>query len=247
MPITVPFISEVPESVAILGMGRSIATYVLMIGAAGNARSVHDQVWAINAAAASLRSDLIFHMDDIAIQERRAAGGANPHIAGLLATISGDGGPLVVTSRFHQRYPRARVYPLQEVLREVHYAYFNSTAAYALALAVAIGVKRVGLYGCDFSYPDAHRAEKGRGCLEFWIGMAMARGIVIQVPGDSTLMDSCVPERERMYGYDAVDVSIAQSPEGPVVSMTMRDEKDIPSAEEIERRYRGVVSSAGGR
>ena len=247
MPITVPFISRVPESVAILGMGRSIATYVHMIAQAGNVRAVYDQVWAINAAAAPLRADLIFHMDDIEIQERRAANGANPHIAGLLATLAGDEGPLVVTSRWHKNYPRTRAYPLQDVLREVRYAYFNSTAAYALALAIAIGVKRIGLFGCDFSYPNAHRAETGRGCVEFWIGMAMARGVAIQVAGDSTLLDACVPERERFYGYDTVDVAVSQGPDGPTVTLTPREEKDIPSAEEIERRYRGVVSSAGGR
>jgi hypothetical protein len=38
-------------------------------------------------------------------------------------------------------------------------------------------VKKISLFGMDFTYPNAHDAEKGRACVEFWLGIAAARGI----------------------------------------------------------------------
>lgn len=240
-------LGEAPKSVAILGMGLSIGTYVHLIAQHGSRRSVYDQVWAINAVAAALCADLIFHMDDIRLQERRAGEGRNAHIAGLLTTLSGEDGPPILTSVVHPQYPRCRSYPLEDVLRVVRYPYFNSTAAYAVAFAIALGVERIGLYGCDFSYPNAHRAESGRGCVEFWIGMAMARGIAIQVPNDTTLLDAKVSDRERFYGYDYMDVSIVHDDDGmPSVRMSPRALDAVPDHREIETRYRGPTGRGPG-
>jgi hypothetical protein len=50
------------------------------------------------------------------------------------------------------------------------------------------------MFGCDFTYPKAHDAEKGRGCVEYWLGFARARGIEILLPANTSLMDSCEPE-----------------------------------------------------
>jgi hypothetical protein len=49
------------------------------------------------------------------------------------------------------------------VINSCGIAYFNNTAAYAVAYAVHIGVKKITLFGCDYTYPNAHDAEKGRG------------------------------------------------------------------------------------
>jgi hypothetical protein len=92
----------------------------------------------------------------------------------------------------HPDYPGLVAFPLQDVMNALGgVGYFNSTAAYAVAFAVAIGVEKITLFGFDFTYPNAHQAEQGRACVEFYLGMAKARGIEIGLPNSTTLMDGC--------------------------------------------------------
>jgi hypothetical protein len=76
------------------------------------------------------------------------------------------------------------------VINSCGIAYFNNTAAYAVAYAVHIGVKKISMYGCDYTYPNAHDAEKGRACTEFHLGIAKARGIRIGLTDKTSLMDA---------------------------------------------------------
>jgi hypothetical protein len=48
-------------------------------------------------------------------------------------------------------------------------------------------------------------AEAGRACAEFWISAGIARGMKIEVAHDSTLLDTNVPEEERLYGYHRLE------------------------------------------
>jgi hypothetical protein len=100
---------------------------------------------------------------------------------------------------------------------------------------VHIGVEKISLFGCDFTYPDAHDAEKGRACVEYWLGMASARGIKIVVPKTSTLLDAIHTQAERFYGFDCVDLDIKRIGERIVIGFTDRD--TLPTAEEIEHAY----------
>lgn len=43
------------------------------------------------------------------------------------------------------------------------------------------------------------KTEDGRACTEFWLGVAMSRGIVIEMSNSTTLMDSHKPR--TLYGY----------------------------------------------
>ena len=52
--------------------------------------------------------------------------------------------------------------------------------AYAVALAIHEGATKISCFGMDFTYPDVHDAEKGRACVEFWMGVAAARGIALR-------------------------------------------------------------------
>jgi hypothetical protein len=131
--------------------------------------------------------------------------------------------------------PGAIEFPLQDVINSIGAQYFNSTVAYAVAYAMHLGVKKISLYGADFSYPDGHKAESGRGCVEFLLGMAAARGVYIEVAADSTLLDSNVAEDQRFYGYDAELIKVEPGENGAVVTKTPRD--NLPSAEEVETRY----------
>lgn len=225
----------VPEHVLILGLGPSLESYVDLAKRQGGRHAFADEVWGINAVAGVLLCDRVFHMDDVRIQEIRAAARPESNIARMLDWLKPHPGP-VYTSRPHPDYPGHVAFPLQDVINSCGWAYFNSTAAYAVAYAVHIGVKQISVFGFDFTYADSHKAEKGRACVEFHLGIAAARGIKIGFPALTSLMDANAPVHERLYGYDTVDLSIEGVEDGPV-QVTMTPRAQMPTADEIEARY----------
>lgn len=127
-------------------------------------------------------------------------------------------------------------FPLEAVVNSTGYGYFNSTAAYAVAFAIHIGVKKISLYGCDYTYPNAHDAEKGRGCLEFWLGFAAARGIKLSMPRQTSLMDALEPDAKRYYGYDCVEIKRERDESGRV-HFSFLPRPVLPTADAIEAAY----------
>ena len=224
----------VPNHVVILGLGPSLEAYVDIVKRLGSRHRFANEVWAINALGDVLQCDRVFHMDDVRIQEIRAAAKPESNIAAMLTWLKRHPGP-VYTSRPHPDYPGLVAFPLEEVIRSCGIAYFNNTAAYAVAYAVHLGVKEISLFGCDYTYPNAHDAEKGRACLEFHLGIAKARGIEIGLSDRTSLMDSIAPIDERMYGYDTVELDMSGGEGGTRVAM--RERPTLPTAAEIERRY----------
>jgi len=223
-----------PEHVAIVGLGPSAAQYENIVKRLGARKRFADELWVINGLGDVLRADRVWHMDDVRVQELRAKERPDSNIAAMLGWMRTYQGP-IYTSFAHPDYPALVEFPLEAVANSTGYAYFNSTAAYAVAYAVHIGVKKLSVFGFDFTYPNAHHAEKGRACVEFWLGMAAARGIKIAVPRESSLLDACHPYAERLYGYDAVAVTITDKPGGGFAFAFA--EKALPSAAEVELAY----------
>lgn len=234
-----PRLQPAPAHVSIVGLGPSCAAFFELAKGLGGASAYCDEVWGINAIGDVLRCDRIFHMDDLKVQEARAKERPGSNIAAMVKWLKTHPGP-VYTSIPRDGYPGLVPFPLEEVLNAGHDSnggapYFNSTAAYAVAYAVHIGVKRISLFGIDYTLPNAHKAEQGRACVEFWLGIAAARGIAITVPEQSSLLDACAPEAERLYGYDCADVFLDPREDGGVKVRMV--EKTPPAAAEIERRY----------
>jgi len=223
-----------PGHVAIVGLGPSISQFVEVTKRLGGRSAFCDEVWGINAVGDVLRCDKVFHMDDIRIQESRAAARPQSNIANMVRWLKGYNGE-VITSRAHPDYPCLTEFPLERAINELGHAYFNNTAAYAVAYAILSGAKKISLFGCDYTYPNAHDAEKGRACVEFWLGYARAKGVKVAMPKTTTLMDALHTEDERLYGYDTVHVEVTGTPGDFTVSLTER--AAVASAEEIEARY----------
>jgi hypothetical protein len=227
--------------VVILGLGPSLNQYLNLARQLGGRSALGDQVWAINALGDVVACDRIFHMDDVRIQEIRAAALPQSNIARMLGWMKTHPGP-IYTSRLHPDYPGLVEFPLQDVINAAGHAYFNSTAAYAVALAIAEGAATVSLFGIDYTYANAHHAEKGRACVEFWLGVAHERGIAINVSEGSSLLDTC--EGLSLYGYGAMgsrDVRIHDAPAGRNGEVSARVEfverPVLPAAAEIEAAY----------
>jgi len=244
MPVSDVIAPEAPvarcDHVAILGLGPSLAAFLEVAKRAGGKNGFCDEVWGINAVGNVFACDRIFHMDDLKVQEARAAARPDSNIATMVEWLKTHPGP-IYTSRLRAGYPGLVEFPLEDVLNAGHDGgfgapYFNSTAAYAVAMAVHVGVKRISLFGIDYTLPNAHSAEKGRACVEYWLGIASARGIQITVPEQTSLLDACAPEKERLYGYDCVDVEVTER-EGGGFAVSFTELAEEPDAAEIERRY----------
>lgn len=222
-----------PGHVAICALGPSLDLYVDMCKRHGGRHRFADETWGVNAVGGVLQCDRVFHMDDVELQERRAAANPKSNIAGMLEWMREHPGP-IYTSRTEGigGYPGLVAFPYERVINSLGFSYFNNTVPYAVAYALWIGVKRVSLFGCDYTYASSHKAEKGRACLEWWMGFARAHGVEFSVAGTSTLQDACEPDQP--YGYDAYDVHLDVK-DG--VAKVNWNRVDLPTAEEIEARY----------
>ena len=223
------------KHVAILGLGPSLDQYLEQTKRAGGRHKFCDETWGINALGDVFACDLIFHMDDIRIQEIRAEAAPASNIAAMVEWIKTSPVP-VVTSRAHPDYPALVEFPLEDVLNHLGHDYFNNTAAYAVAFAIHTGATKISLFGMDYTYPNVHDAEKGRACVEFWLGQAHARGIEIRLPKTTTLMDSCYPQASRLYGYDTLDIAFNVDEVGKL-TLGFIPREALPTAEQIERNY----------
>lgn len=223
----------VPENVSIVAMGGSSAFYLKVAMSSGSKNRVADEVWAINAVGGVIFHNLVFQMDDLMVQEARSEQFPDSTVTHTLTWLRKHS--RFFTSTVYEGYPGAIEYPLEEVCNELGINYFNNTVPYAVAWAIVIGVKSLTLYGCDYSYPDQHKAEAGRGNVEFLLGIAHQRGIKVLLPEQATLMDKCIPERWKYYGYDAWDIETEYKNGRYKLKKTRRSE--LPTVDEIEARY----------
>lgn len=231
-------LGAVPDHVAIVGLGPSGMQFFELTRGIGGVSAYCDEVWGVNAIGDVFKCHRVFHMDDVLVQERRAEARPGSNIANMVAWLKTHPGP-IYTSTVRPGYPGLVAFPLEEVLNGGYdnnqTPYFNSTVAYAVAFAIHIGVKRISLFGIDYTLPNVHHAEQGRACVEFWLGIAAARGIQITVSDMSSLLDACATSADRLYGYDGVEVMLSEG-EGGKVKVEMYP-RDLPSADEIEKRY----------
>ena len=218
--------------ISILGLGPSLDDYTLHVKALGGRSAYCDEVWAVNALGDVMQCDKIFHMDDVRVQEARAEAAPKSNIANMVKWLRKHPGP-IYTCHVEPGYPGLVEYPLEDVINATGEYYFNNTTAYALAYAIHYGATAISIFGCDFSYANSHHAEKGRACMEFWIAIAKQRGIQINLPRNTSLLDAY--EGAEFYGYCDGHELFLEDDNGKVrVKMTP---KDLPTAAEIEHRY----------
>jgi hypothetical protein len=220
--------------IAILGLGPSVRQYLEITKRYGGRRAYCDRTWAINALGDVFACDMIFHQDDVRIQQIRAEAKPDSNIARMLEWLKTTTIP-VMTSRAHEDYPALIEFPLAEVLTKFPMGYFNNTAPYAVAYALHIGATKISLFGMDYTYENADHAERGRACVEFWLGMAARMGVEICLPKTTSLLDAYHTQASRFYGYDTQALEFTRS--GEQVLVTKTEITDLPTAEQIEASY----------
>ena len=181
--------------IAMVGLGLSFTDYML-----SRIRSdEYDEVWTINGMGGIIMHDRMFMMDPPSRFLDDIKAGSQTLL--MKKTLKQHPGPIYSCTK-DKRCPGVVEYPLEFVIKETGLAYLNNTSAYAIAMAVAEKVKFIHIFGFDFSYKSApHFAEAGRACCEFWLATAIAKGIKVEIAHSSALLDTNIPDNEKLYGY----------------------------------------------
>lgn len=165
-----------------------------------------DEVWGLNGGAnhfaGRVAYDVLWVMDHLDGEAHREPG----YMALVGAWLRRHGAPLITSQggRWAAESGHAAAvheYPLRFVLSaagEVN-AYFHNSIPYLLAYALAIGVRRLVIWGADYSHERSKRREDDRANAEYWVGFCRARGMEIWLPETTTL---CNTNRGAwFYGY----------------------------------------------
>jgi len=208
--------------VAIVGLGSTQGSFTSSVA---NGK-YFDEVWAINSMMVPIKHDRVFMMDPASrFLDTENAG---PQTEAMRKALGKHEGP-IYTCTLDDRVPGAVKYPLEEVVKDTGLCYFNNTVPYAIAFAIYHKVTHLYLYGIDYSYKsNIVMAEAGRACAEFWISAAVARGMQIEVAQDSTLLDTNVPEEEKLYGYHRLDDPLVMSVKDGALTVTKKSETTPP-------------------
>lgn len=103
----------------------------------------------------------------------------------------------VYMSHLDENIPLCTVYPLKEVCNRFLYGftrgenqvkYFTSTFAYYMGLALLEEFDRIEIYGFEFA--DDLEYVRQKACAEFWIGIALGKGIEIYTPPECNILHS---------------------------------------------------------
>jgi hypothetical protein len=98
--------------------------------------------------------------------------------------------------QFHYpEIPDSVEYPLEDIVQKYigklrHgdkiSRYFTNSLAYMVALAMYEGFQRIEIYGFEMAHDTEYVTQKAN--AEFWIGLALGRGIEIYIPEECSLL-----------------------------------------------------------
>lgn len=206
----------VPKSIVLLGLGPSHQSYVGEV-LANLGQPWAEEVWTINGGSACFNVDRCFSLADLRVDLHKW-----PHWGKYLARTKTP----VYTSKAYPEFPSSITYPLDELRAYVGFDLcFVNTGPMALAMAMALGVKEIWLFGIDYTYPNIHVAEQGGQAFAFLLGMCKERGIQFHLPHTSSMMGSVnalKPDGQGKmfwspYGYRDTKLQFGQTPLPPQV------------------------------
>jgi len=98
--------------------------------------------------------------------------------------------PVYVTQQWD--IPNAVLYPMEEIKREFfanvnREQFFTSSIPYMIALALYEGFDEISLYGINQATKTEY--EKHIQCTAFWLGIALGRGVRVEVQKHSSLLN----------------------------------------------------------
>lgn len=174
---------------------------VAIVGKASNSQMLAPfedsswQIWGLSNAYMEIpKWDVWFELHDWEYHRR-----INPeHYQWLLK----DHGKPVYAFEDNYHGSKAIKFPLNEVMgmfgdlfnNNPKFSYWTNSPSYMMGLAILQGATHIGLWGIDMAMNDEYAYQ--RPSCELMIGFALAKGIRVTVPPESSLCKS-----HRLYGY----------------------------------------------
>jgi len=81
--------------------------------------------------------------------------------------------------------PGAEAYPLGDIVGQLGIDYFNSSIAYAMAMAICNKPSEISIWGVDMTATEEYAVQRPN--MEFLIGLAVGRGIDVKISNYSPL------------------------------------------------------------
>lgn len=91
-------------------------------------------------------------------------------------------------------------YPLDEITKKFGTNYLRPSMSYMIAMAIYEGYERLKLYGTDQGPEWKYIAN--RPYVTLWIGMALGRGVKVEMTENSLLMDPLISEIMEQMGLE---------------------------------------------
>jgi hypothetical protein len=178
-----------------------------IIGMGASATSVPDtgERWGLSQAYKHCKLDRLIIMDNWL--HIIAADPDFPPVERTFATMCEENPNIELIGKFNETLMkpdgkilgRVKEYPLNDVLKLAPGAYFTSSIAYAICLAILEKVDRIRLYGLElWAGSDVNEYTVQAPCVEFWLAFAMGRGIKVEIP--YYLMHTA-KNTQNYYGY----------------------------------------------
>ena len=210
------------KSVAIVALGNSCAEYMM----AKIRSEKFDETWAINSVSSVIFHDKMFMLDPPSRFLDTPNAGKQTDV--MSERLKKKLNIPIFSCTLDERCPDVVEYPLEEVLKKTGYAYLNNTVAYSFAYAISKEVSELHLYGIDFTHKAINFAEAGRACCEFWLAIAISKGIKVNIAHNSSLLDMNVPEDQKLYGYHRLDDPLVSTATNGSMLITRKSKLEPP-------------------
>ena len=79
---------------------------------------------------------------------------------------------------------------------------------HAIAYAISQGVTNLHLYGLDYTHKAINFAEAGKACCEFWLAIAISKGIKVNIAHNSSLLDTNIPDDKKAICNTVLTTSV---------------------------------------
>jgi hypothetical protein len=151
-----------------------------------------EEIWAVNTMYRNRPADRVYIMHDlrhdILLMDKDFVHNVNQ--MDIPVYTAGD----------YPSFKNNVVYPIEDVLNEFRVAFFLNVMCYMIAHAIMEGVKKISLWGTDMRSDAGHEYRiNEKGAVEFWLGVAIGRGVEIAIPEESYLLKRIMTG--NFYGY----------------------------------------------
>lgn len=150
------------------------------------------EIWGINMAhmflkkTANLTRMLQMHPRNWSSQGQASTGywGRPKKHFTFLQQFKGD----VIMSYEEPDIPNCKVFPFERLRKDFDFDYYTSSFAYLAAMAIDEAYDKIYFYGVNLTAVDEYIRQKAG--LEFLIGFAKAKGIEVEIPDGSGLLNA---------------------------------------------------------